>query len=541
LSLPIGPDVLQRIVEDPLFFAEAVLIEPYTGKPFQANYVQRMLFTALRSHRRVALRVSRQTGKTYGLSVISLWGAFRFPNQTVLIAAPSESKVKVIFDNIDRFVENNPFLKQSLVRAHARPNMERVFSNGSRITGFTLGSSSNRKGESVRGQGGDVVIVDEAAFVTEEDWRAIVPIIEGGLYRPHTMAVVASTPYLPSGRFYEIFHSAEMARVWHCIHVPVTQNPDFADRVESIRASVTEMEWVTEFLAEFPDAGAGVFRQSDIQRGAVDYMYSLQRANGPVAIGVDWDKYQAGVNIAVCQYVSSTDTFELIYREEVPRTQTVLSEGVRRIIEINEVLQQHRLVQAIYVDRGYGDMQIEMLHQEGVRRPWTNLHRTVVGFNFSQPVEVKDPVTGQPVRKRFKDAILAFFQYLLETGRFRFPAYDDKLRRDLMGYHVVSMTSSGPRYTDRGDHVIDAICLALWALRDQDRLFHQPLPETSPFYLVRRGESAGRSIRLPKHPVPPPPENDVLPQGIVRSFSGAPGAGRGFVSRSLGGTGRRVF
>ena len=374
----LSQDVLLRIVEDPLFFAEAVLQEPYTGKPFQANYVQRLMFTALREHRRVALRVSRQTGKTYGLSVVSLWGVFRLPNQVVLIAAPSEAKVKVLFDNVDRFIESNPFLQQSLVRSHAKPHMERLFSNGSRIVGFTLGSSSKRKGESVRGQGGDVVIVDEAAFVTEDDWRAITPIIEGGLYRPNTVAVVASTPYLPSGRFYEIFHNAELLRIWHRIHVPITENPDFADRVESIRASVTELEWVTEFLAEFPDAGAGVFRQSDIQRAASDYLYSLQRAVGPVAIGVDWDKYQAGVNIAVCQYVTGTDSYELIYREEVPRTQMVLSEGVKRIIEINEVLMQQRLVQAIYVDRGYGDMQIEMLHQEGVRRPWTNLHLSLI-------------------------------------------------------------------------------------------------------------------------------------------------------------------
>lgn len=529
-SKDLDPQILARMVDDPLFFAESVLLEPFTGKPFRANYVQRQLFAALKSHRRIALRVSRQTGKTYGISVLSLWAALRKPNQIILLLAPDEKKVMAIVNNIDRFIEYNPFLKYSLVQSHGKPMVERVFSNGSRIAGVTLGSTSRKKGESVLGQSGDVIIVDEASCLNDEDWLAVNPIIEGSLYRPETIAVVASTPYVAGGRFYEIFTNPQMEKVWHRIHVPVTQNPDFQDRVDQIRAACpSELEWITQYLAEFPDSGAGVFRQSDVMRARADYEYSIYRAQGPVAIGVDWDKYRSGVNIAVIQYLPGQDVYELIYREEVEPTERVLTEGVQRVILLNDAIPN---VQYIYVDRGYGDMQIEILKQEGLRRPGTGLQNKVVGFSFSQHVEMPDPVTGEPVKKRLKDAMLALFQHILENGRFRFPKSDEQLRKQLFAYHVVSYSTYGPRYSAEGDHVIDAICLALWALKDNESLFKRPpLP---PPRLILFGNNEEKRVQTWR-PLPPSAHTDRATRAMrsfalgapSRNFSGG-GGGRGF-------------
>lgn len=527
---------LLRLVQDPLFFAEGVLIEPFTGKPFRANYVQRHLFEALKKHRRIAIRVSRQTGKTYGMSVAALWACMRLPHQTVLVLAPDEKKVKTVIDNIDRFIDHNPFLKQSLVRKHGQPMMERVFSNGSRIVGITLGSTTKRRGDSVRSLGGDVVIVDEAAYLNEEDWVSVNPIIEGSLYRPHTIAIVASTPALAAGRFYEIFTNPQLEKVWYRIHIPITENPDFAGRVEQIRAACpNELEWITQYLAEFPESGLGVFRQSDVLRARGDYEYNLYRATGPVALGVDWDKYRAGVNIVAIQYVDGF--YELFYREEVPSTEMVLTEAVRRIILLNSQIPN---VKHIYVDRGYGDMQIELLRQEGLRNPSSGLDKKVVGFVFHQMVEMRDPVTGEPVRKRLKDAMLAFFQHLLEQGRFRFSKSDDQLRRQLFAYHVVSYTSAGPRYSAEHDHVIDAICLALWALRDYEPLFAKPpLPPPS---LIRVSVDTDRAVKTwrPLSPAVSTVDSSsesaragrsfvLSDRGLVRSFARrAGGVSRGF-------------
>jgi len=537
MNIPIDQDMLVKLIEDPLVFAESLLVEPFTQQPFRANHVQRIVLSAVRDHDRVAVRVSRQTGKTYGMTVICLWGALRAPNQSVLVVAPDKSKVKTIIDNIDRFLDSNPILARSIVARHGSPYYERKFSNGSRIAGFTLGSRTKRHGESVRSQSADMVVIDEAAYVADEDWRAVNPIIEGGLYRPKTKAVVASTPALASGRFYEIFHNSSLDSVWHRIHVPITENPDFADRVDQIRASCpNDLEWITEFLAEFPDSGVGVFRQSDVHRALAEFVYNFRRARYEVAMGVDWDKYEAGVNIAVVQFNRESGVYELIYREEVQRTEMVLTEAVRRIVELTDLIPN---VRAVYVDRGYGDMQLEMLHQEGYRRPSTGLDKKVVGWSFNQKVDVRDPVTGEMVKKRLKDAMISLFQHILEEHRFQFPKTDHQLYRQLLGYHVVSLTQSGPRYNKEGDHVIDAICLALWALRDLEPVFRQA-PVGQPMLLpITSSSDGGLHIRPPSSSSSPIslPLMEEKGQMVRRSF-----AIPGMRSRSFGSGGsRRVF
>jgi len=524
---------LAQILNDPLLFAESILLEPETGKPFKANYAQQQILAALRTHNRVAIRVSRQTGKTYSLTVIAIWAAIRKPYQKILIVAPTLAQTKTLFSNIDRFLDANPLLAGMLTSRTSSPFLQRRFSNGSEINGFTLGSKNKSHGDTTRGQGADVVIIDEGSLVSDEDWVAINPIIEGSLYRPHTIAIVAGTPKLPAGRFYEIFNNDELGKIWHRIHIPISQNPDFKDRIERIRAACpNDIEWITEYEAEFPRSGSTVFRLDDIANAQADYSYALPGgAGGIVAIGVDWDKHEAGVNIAIVEYQPSSNMYYLVWREEVPRSEVVLSEGVARIIELNEKIPN---VKYIVVDRGYGDMQVEMLRIEGHRRPGSDLQNKVIGLMFHQQVEVPDPVSGEKRKVRLKDAAISLFGMLLEQGRFKFPSMDTALKRDLMSFHVVAMTAQGPRYSSDRDHAIDAICLALWALRENETVYATKV-QSGPPILVGLGDVlSGRERNIRPISVEIPSQMD----SPLASRSFRPGAG---FSRSFSGVGRRGF
>lgn len=454
------------------------------------------------------------------MAVISLWAALRKPYQKVLIVAPTLSQTKNLFSYIDLFLSANPFINEMVTVRTSSPFLQRVFSNGSEINGFTLGSTSKRKGDSVRGQGADVIIIDEGSLVSDEDWLAINPIIEGSLYRPDTIAIVAGTPKLPTGRFYEIFNNPALADVWFRIHIPISQNPDFKDRVDRIRASCpNDIEWMMEYEAEFPSAGTTVFRQDDVRAAMEDYVYSLDNNIGVCAIGVDWDKHQAGVNIAVVQYIPTSNQFRLLWREEIPRSEVVLTEGVRRIIELNRTI---RNVAYIAVDRGYGEMQVEMLKLEGVRDPESGLDRKVIGFSFSQHVEIPDPVTGERRKVRLKDAVISLMGTLLESGRFKYSVWDSEFRRQLSAFHVVSMNASGPKYSDTDEHIIDAVGLALWALREYSPIFSQlRIPEGPPILISI--ENTRRQVISPGLP-PPLTIRDIVQQvpeeTIKRSYTG---------------------
>ena len=455
-----------RVMNDPLLFAESLLIEPMTESPFKANYVQRLILGAVKDHKRIAVRVSRQTGKTYALTVLCLWAAITRSRRRILVITPDRAKADVIFRNIDLFLQVNPALSSSLARAYSgNPLMGREFTNGSVILGFTTGASSHRKGNSVRGQGGDVIIVDEAAYLREEDWIAIEPIIQGGLYRPDALTIVSSTPNpdYHGGMFYDIFTKPELSRFWHTIHVPITSNPDFVGLVDKYRSACpTELSWTTEYLAEFPDQAArSLVSRSQVEAAGRDYRYNLyQVSNGPRAIGVDWDKYQSGVNIVIVRYDPQGEYYQVMYREELPPHDMLLTQGVHRVLELQELTG----ADWVAVDRGYGEMQLEVLRTEASVRSMS-LPERIVGYSFQELVDFTLDKDSYRRRIRLKDAAYQWMSFLIDKGLLVFPKTDEELKRQLLGIQVKSTDGYGMTFKTSKDHIVSALALALWQLR----------------------------------------------------------------------------
>lgn len=525
MAVYIDADLLSSLASDPLVFAESFLIEPRTHEPFRANYVQRKLLGAVPHANRIAVRVSRQTGKTYGLTVLAIWAAVTRPRTRVLVVAPDLAKVKVIFDNIDAFLDSNPAIKASLTRSYSQnPHIGREFSNGSAIVGFTTGSSSNKKATSIRGQGADVIIVDEAAYLSDEDWLAINPIIQGGLYRTDTLAVVSSTPRIAAGTFYELFTNPNLAQFWHRIHVPITENPDFEGRVEQIRASVgSELEWVTEFLADFPDAGlSSFFGRSHVERAQADYHYDLYRvAAGPKAIGVDWDIRQAGVNIVICRFDPHDQYYEVYYREEVRGKELLLTEAVRRVLDLWERTSADWIV----VDRGFGQMQYEVLMAETRRRSMALANR-VIGLSFSNLVTVQTANDPDGTVMRLKSAVMNWISYLLEHGALRFSVGDAQLVRQLLSLEVAGKDKHGYKFKDGNDHIVAAMGLALWVLKEQNPHWKPPARGGSPVVIEPARRDTVRvvaDIPLPNilgaGSGPVPPRSLSVGSPVGRSFT----------------------
>lgn len=511
---------MTRVMSNPLTFAESLLIEPITESPFRANYVQRLILSAIPQHQRIAVRVSRQTGKTYALTVLCLWAVLTRSKRQVLIITPDKAKHEVIFRNIDLFLQANPALQAYLSRSYSQnPYTGREFSNGSSILGFTAGSTSRKKAGSVRGQGGDIVILDEAAFLNEEDWFAIEPIIQGGLYRRDALTVVSSTPNpdMHGGFFYDIFTKPQLAEVWHRIHVPITENPDFAGLVERYRAACpSELMWVTEYLADFPDqATCALVRRSQVDAAGRDYQYDLYAvANGPRAIGVDWDKYKAGVNIVVVRYDPQGEYYQVMYREEMPPHDMLLTRAVRRVMEIYEVVH----ADYIAVDRGYGEMQLEVLRSEMAMRSLSAAER-VVGYSFQELVDFSTEHDPQPRRVRLKDAAYQWMAFLLDRNRLVIPGQDEELKRQMLGLQVHSTDAYGMRFKVREDHAVSALALALWQLRTCAPFWsNRALASSAPVVLQPPGRKSLPSIQVYDNDGPVQPLRSFTASGFRRDW-----------------------
>lgn len=484
-----------KISREPLAWAEALLLAPSTNEPFVANYVQHQI---LRSpHRYNIIRVHRRAGKSFSMAILALFYCLMFEGIQVLLICPRGSQVNEIFLTIKDFIHANPWIEAYLAGSRQALPQQIRFHNGSRVTGFTTGAKGGAAG--IRGQGADVVLVDEGAYVPEDAWGTINPIMQGDVHRRWPPKVyIASTPAATRGHYYELCTNPHNALstagvvFWNQVHVPITTNPGVTEafRAECRALCASELDWIREYLCEFPEIGEGVFpkRLVDASRFPIVYAESLRDARTETAekrrppsrtLGVDWDKFNKdgrGPNLIVLE-ATEAGKQRVIYREEIPQSDFSLSNGVLRIIELNELFQP----EWIFVDRGYGDHQIEELQLYGRKFPGSGLAEKVVGIQFGQNVE--QPLPGGGIeKKRFKQVMVQLLRGWFERGRVETALADDVLYKELIEYHVVGQTDANLKFSDENDHAIAALGLAAMAMHTKVKNPYTP-PAASRCYI----------------------------------------------------------
>lgn len=140
--------------------------------------------------------------------------------------------------------------------------------------------------ESLRGEGLDLVVLDEAAYIAPEVWTdALRPTLSDR----KGAALMISTP-CGHNWFWEAWSRGQEGRDdWHSWQYPTSDNPliDLAE-IEAARESLPESTFSQEYLAAFIADGAGVFRN-------VRACATATRQERPVEghtyqVGVDWGR-----------------------------------------------------------------------------------------------------------------------------------------------------------------------------------------------------------------------------------------------------------
>lgn len=107
-------------------------------------------------------------------------------------------------------------------------------------------------------------------------------------------------------------------------------------------------------------------------------------------------------------------------------------------------------------------MQLEILHKYGIEHPETGLADKVVGYQFSQKIEVTDPYTRKKDQKDLKPFMVNNSVNLFEKGKIVLDPKDKGMISQLEEYRVKSISATGkPVYTDENEHAIDSMNLAL--------------------------------------------------------------------------------
>lgn len=479
-------DELERgIRADPVQWAYWKLKDP-KGNPWKARWYQsKMIRGIMEGDRRIAARMGRRVGKTETMVVYCLWHAFHHKNTRLLIVAPYENQVRLIFMRLMELVADSEELSAA-VKITKNPFIAE-FGNGAKIMGFTGGANAGAQaGASVRGQRADFLFLDEVDYMSEEGIDAVTAIANED---PKNIGIwVSSTPTGKRSFFYKVCTDPNTG--YKAYHYPSTVNPNFDERMEGeLRATMTKQGYIHEVEAEFGEETVGVFNKNAVELAMTSYNYSYRDLNvweveqlkkqnidvdnieyipmythasrapkGIRIVGVDWDKFGDATQIIITKWNEEHMKFMVERRFEIERGEFTFDNAVNKLIEIDEIYNPN----FFYIDAGYGEYQIEMLRKHGMNTYGSELHKKVKRIQFAQVFDVVDPATKEIDKKDAKNFMVNQTSIIVERGQLLLSQYDDMVWKQMMDYQVIRKTQSGkPVYTSENEHALDALMLTI--------------------------------------------------------------------------------
>lgn len=410
----------------------------WTPYAYQEEVMDAVLLGGIK---RVAWVAGRRVGKTETTANIALQLAVKRRGTRVAIFAPSFKQACILSKCVKRMLLGSPFEKYVVVDkidelrlrfgtdAHAKPRDSVIFTN-------SLGGK-------VRGEGADVLIVDESAFCNSEDYRnKALPFI---VDREDAIVIHISTVYHEDDHFMDAVREYPKQPHGAMFRTPTRMKPGVtAASLEEERRSMSPHEFAREFECELiPHASA--FDSRALKACLKDYevltMATLARlepkAKRDYYLGVDWGKKQDRAVIAVVEARKDEKgparlVFLQVYEPDPdnPRHYTSVLDDVKCVAkQVN--------ARRVVVDEGEGAHQIEVLNRSlGTSR--------LMPYRFT--AESRDKLVNNA-------------KFLVEKKAVELPFEPPEVRK---AFENVQPTDSGYEHLSRKTKdVFDAIVLAL--------------------------------------------------------------------------------
>lgn len=494
---------------DPLAWFELMFnfnVEGPSGEKEEVRPYQREELRCTAKRR--AFRWGRRSGKTFTAAGILLYSIFnkkyfdgfdedgkpRYRGPSILVATPFQSQLVNVFEQLEALLKKNGSLRERVTTGTngglyvQSPFFRMEFDNGAKIWGFVTGVEIKQDGSaggSIRGQSGDIVYVDEMDMIPEDIIKkVIIPIL---FTHSHTEFIVSSTPIGKAGEFAKF-----------CLDTPRYRESYFPSTVlphwENVKAELSDLDprddsFIAEYMAGFIESASGVFKALYVYDSMKDYSYADSKLDNAAwwrgfaqvpnrsdlinVIGIDWNK-NAGSEFVVVSYHVPTNRYWIAEATNISAGQFSSHAFKQEVKRLNYVWSPSY----IYADEGYGHTIIEDLLYESqemlLKGPTTPLEQSLAkiaarlkSFNFSQKVELKNPINGTEITKTGKEFLVENAVRVFESGALNIPVADNVLRKQLLNYIVLRRHPSnnkpvyGMKSQSVGDHRLDALMLAL--------------------------------------------------------------------------------
>ncbi len=202
-------------------------------------------------------RCGRRLGKTVCMVIQALHHVAHHEHHQVLIIAPFEAQIQMIFDEMNKWLDKSITLMNSRSRYTKSPNHRMEFKNGSRILGFSSGANSSTRSDKIRGQDAHLIVIDEIDFIADSDLDAIQAILAS---HADCQLVAASTPQGWRKKFYAYATNKDLG--WKEFWFISAEAPTWTMLQErQFRGEYSEAGYHHEFNAEFAESEDGVFKK----------------------------------------------------------------------------------------------------------------------------------------------------------------------------------------------------------------------------------------------------------------------------------------
>lgn len=223
---------------------------------------------------RIGVCCSRQWGKTTTVAAKAAAEALDGPG-LILVVAPVERQARELFRKIRTYIR-----RAMPVEVWPEDNKTSLeLPNGARIVAVPA------KGENIRGYTSPkLIIIDEAAFVADNDYRSIRPMLSHG-----ARLILMSTPFGKRGFFHEAWThaSAEWERyevkAVDCCHIP-------AWFLAEERIALGEWWYRQEYECEFLDQIAEYFNMDEVRESLendIDLLFMVDASGMPDYYGAE--------------------------------------------------------------------------------------------------------------------------------------------------------------------------------------------------------------------------------------------------------------
>lgn len=187
----------------------------------------------------IVLRSGRQVGKSTIISIKAGEYAIKNSNKTILIIASVERQALLLFEKVLAYIFEK--YRSQIKKGADKPTKHTLkLKNGSVIHCLPTGMS----GYGIRGYTIDLLIADEAAFIPEEVWTAVTPMLavtKGDI-------ILLSTPFGKSGFFYKRFTDP----AYKSFHVSSEDCKRISqEHLDQRKKEMSKMEYAQEYLGEF--------------------------------------------------------------------------------------------------------------------------------------------------------------------------------------------------------------------------------------------------------------------------------------------------